>query len=340
MEQAQEQQTAQPEVPVVEHRYQRGDKIKHIESGNEYFIQLTPAEHIRVEASGELAYAYALVGQPVGAESPLWFRGQAEVEDTARFEHTPRQPDPREDPEFIEREKADWQVFAKAFQEEVARLIAEEPPLEKGFDHDALALKLSQGLVEFASKNYGETHEIVIMDPWFIDHAGKGGIPVGVADHVNGYQHDISTMFDIPLDVPEGPTFEEVEDVLDHVMTEFEHNLTVKAVRPTDGQAGREDAFDFYALSGFTTQGFGGRPPQRGLLLQFQDGPIKEVGHTGITIEALLAVCAHRLIKMNTGALECDENAEAIGSIHNAITYLKGRVKRRLEEGTLGTKAD
>lgn len=338
MEQAQEQQNAQPEVSAVAHLYKQGDQLRHIKSGNEYFIQLTPEHFIRDEATGEPAYAYAKAGQPVGPDSPIWFRRQTEIEDTARYELIPKEPDPRDDPEFVAREQADYDRFFLLFQEEVTRLVA-EAKLEIGFDRTAFIDSMLEQLKKFAEQ-FGESHEIILQEPWMIDHAGKGGFAIGVADHVNHFQHDISTQFDYPVELPQGPKFEEVCELEDHLVAGFDRYVVVKQVKPTDGQAGRENAADYYLLEGFLTQGWGGTKPQRGLLVQFQDGPVKEVGLTGVTIEALLAVCGHRLRKVNVDALECEENDLAIKHLDSALELLKARTVRRMQSGTLGTKVD
>lgn len=341
MEQAQPQDTTadNPEKAKAVCLYQPGDQIKHIKNGDVYFIQLTPEHFIRDEATGEPAYAYAKAGAPVGPDSPIWFRRQAEIEDTSRYEHIPKEPDPRDDPEFKKREDEDYKIHYTAFQNEVTRLVA-EAKLELGFDPDAFAAKLMTDVEAFAKANYAETHEVILQDPWMIGQAGKGGVPILVADHVNHFQHDISTQFDFPYDAPTGPKFEEVCELEDHIVPGFDKYVVVKQVRPTDGQAGREKAADFYLLEGFLTQGFGGSKPQRGLLVQFQDGPIKEVGLTGVTIESLLAVCGHRLRNINVDGLVCDENDQAIQLIDAALEQLKARTFRRLKEGTIGSRFD
>ena len=108
MEQAAPQAEA---VTAPTSKYKEGAKIKHIESGNEYFIHITPAHHVRLEGTNEPAYGYAAVGVEVGAESPVWFRSQAEIEDEARFEFIPQVADPRQSPEFLAAEKADFDRF-------------------------------------------------------------------------------------------------------------------------------------------------------------------------------------------------------------------------------------
>ena len=71
--------------------------------------------------------------------------------------------------------------------------------------------------------------------------------------------------------------------------------------------------------------------------LQFQHGPIKEVGTNGITHEALLAVLADRLEGFQSGQYACPENALALEHIRKATEALHSRTKKRVERGVEGT---
>jgi len=70
------------------------------------------------------------------------------------------------------------------------------------------------------------------------------------------------------------------------------------------------------------------------LALGFQDGNPAAVGQNGVTIEALLAICTHRLKAIQfKGAFTCAENAQAIDYMQRALLALKGRTARRLNQG-------
>lgn len=71
--------------------------------------------------------------------------------------------------------------------------------------------------------------------------------------------------------------------------------------------------------------------------IHFQDGPIKEVGVNGLTIESLLAICMDRLDGFQATKHACAENKDAIKSIAAALSALHIRTERRIEAGIEGT---
>lgn len=79
----------------------------------------------------------------------------------------------------------------------------------------------------------------------------------------------------------------------------------------------------------------------RCLLLQFQNGPVKEngVGVNGITHEALLAVLIDRLQGFQAGPYKCQENAKALDHLQTALEWLNERTTRRDHAGIEGTMA-
>lgn len=68
----------------------------------------------------------------------------------------------------------------------------------------------------------------------------------------------------------------------------------------------------------------------------FQFGPIKESGHSGVQIEHLLAICAHRLACFQTGPFACRENALALTKIQEAMLWLQSRTRDRQSRGVEG----
>lgn len=70
--------------------------------------------------------------------------------------------------------------------------------------------------------------------------------------------------------------------------------------------------------------------------LDFQRGPVKDVGVNGITNEALLAVLIHRM-KYLDGQFGCDENKRAIQHLEEALVNLEVRTARRMVRGVEGT---
>lgn len=73
------------------------------------------------------------------------------------------------------------------------------------------------------------------------------------------------------------------------------------------------------------------------LRIDFQHGPIKEVGVNGLTNEVLLAIVKHRLEGFQSGPFACSENQGALESVNNALTILESRTKAREARGVEGT---
>jgi hypothetical protein len=62
--------------------------------------------------------------------------------------------------------------------------------------------------------------------------------------------------------------------------------------------------------------------------IAFQRGPEKTVGVNGLTNETLLAIVADRLERFQAGPAPCEENAEALELIEQALGRLAARVQR------------
>lgn len=73
------------------------------------------------------------------------------------------------------------------------------------------------------------------------------------------------------------------------------------------------------------------------VLIQFQNGPLKEYGVNGVTHEALLAILADRLRSFQTGEFNCKENSVALTHIETAQLWLQKRTNDRLRRGVEGT---
>lgn len=83
--------------------------------------------------------------------------------------------------------------------------------------------------------------------------------------------------------------------------------------------------------------GHTGEPVQFETLLTFQHGPIKECGLNGLTNEDLLIIVADRLRSFQESRFACAENADALGSVEDALASLEARTVRRMQEGVEGT---
>lgn len=73
--------------------------------------------------------------------------------------------------------------------------------------------------------------------------------------------------------------------------------------------------------------------------INFQNGPIPEVGTNGVTHEALLAIIIDRLQGFQSGQFACEANRLALESLELAMVHLRGRTLARLARGVEGTHA-
>lgn len=73
------------------------------------------------------------------------------------------------------------------------------------------------------------------------------------------------------------------------------------------------------------------------LRINFQNGPVKEMGFNGITQEALLAVVIDRLRSFQAGPYASEENASALIHCESALSALKARTLARISRGVEGT---
>lgn len=72
-------------------------------------------------------------------------------------------------------------------------------------------------------------------------------------------------------------------------------------------------------------------------VINFQYGPIKENGVNGISIEALIAIAAHRLMGFQTGKFACKDNDIALTKLEEALMWLHKRTHDRMRRGVEGT---
>jgi hypothetical protein len=78
-------------------------------------------------------------------------------------------------------------------------------------------------------------------------------------------------------------------------------------------------------------------PGSSGVLIDFQNGPIKEAGVNGITHEALLAILIDRLEHFQNGQFANKFNASALGHLQQAQDALLSRTRERMSRGVEGT---
>jgi hypothetical protein len=80
-------------------------------------------------------------------------------------------------------------------------------------------------------------------------------------------------------------------------------------------------------------------PPPSGLAyhVDFQNGPINEVGINGITHEVLLAILIDRMEHFQAGPYANDYNAAALDHLRSAQGALLDRTRERMGRGVEGT---
>lgn len=71
--------------------------------------------------------------------------------------------------------------------------------------------------------------------------------------------------------------------------------------------------------------------------LNFQNGPIAQVGVNGVTHEALLAILIDRLEGFQSGPYACDDNQVALIACKQAMKALQRRTLARVARGVEGT---
>ena len=73
--------------------------------------------------------------------------------------------------------------------------------------------------------------------------------------------------------------------------------------------------------------------------VDFQEGPIKEVGINGVNNEDLILMVVCRLESFQKSEYACNENAEALEYLYKAVDALRSRTNRRAAAGIEGTSA-
>lgn len=71
--------------------------------------------------------------------------------------------------------------------------------------------------------------------------------------------------------------------------------------------------------------------------MEFQNGPIAEVGTNGITHEVLLAILIDRFQGFQRGKYACRENAIVLTKLEESLFWLHSRTKQRAARGVEGT---
>lgn len=120
-----------------------------------------------------------------------------------------------------------------------------------------------------------------------------------------------------------------MREITSHKTNECNSAITITADDP-DEQYG--NASHSYTMSFVDKEG---REVNFGV--DFQCGPIKEVGINGVTNEALLAILIDRVEGFQSGKFVCDENRETLNCLLLAMRWSQERTKARIARGVEGT---
>ncbi len=134
-------------------------------------------------------------------------------------------------------------------------------------------------------------------------------------------------------------------EILDHKVNGLNEAIKVTAVdQPGPGGANHKYLLDLV----------GGAPGSGGfqMMIEFQNGPVKESGFNGFSNEALVAVVIDRMRgfqygRKNEGEFDesqrgkyaCRENALALTALEEALMWLQKRTRDRMARNVEGTHA-
>lgn len=130
-----------------------------------------------------------------------------------------------------------------------------------------------------------------------------------------------------------------MREITTHKGNELDDALTIRALNePGHGGACHHYVIDTPSLQ-FRVEGSDGTERLHGHLagIAFQEGPVKEHGVNGISIESLLAICIDRLEGFQSGPYRNGCNEEAMAHLKYAMTRLKARTAERQARGVEGT---
>ncbi|MBW9102931.1 hypothetical protein [Paraburkholderia phenoliruptrix] len=89
----------------------------------------------------------------------------------------------------------------------------------------------------------------------------------------------------------------------------------------------------------YMVSGYRGESGHDSVLIEFQNGPINEVGVNGLTHEVLLAIVIDRLRAFQDGPYACEENSFALLLAEQSLHWMQLRTAKRMQRGVEGTHA-
>ena len=126
-----------------------------------------------------------------------------------------------------------------------------------------------------------------------------------------------------------------MRELTDHIVPEDSANHQLQILVMDEPGAG--GANHLYQIGGPEEDLPEGRARRILGLINFQNGPIKEVGVNGTTHEAELAILLDRLRSFQAGPYACRENAIALTKGEEMLMWLQRRTIARIKRGVEGT---
>lgn len=107
-------------------------------------------------------------------------------------------------------------------------------------------------------------------------------------------------------------------------------------VRDEPGSGGANHAYTISGYQPALNPSVNELLPTEGMLVLFQNGPIKDAGLNGVTHEVLLAILIDRLRGFSKGPYPSRENAIALTKLEEALFWLQSRTRERIARGVEG----
>ena len=124
----------------------------------------------------------------------------------------------------------------------------------------------------------------------------------------------------------------------DHQINRFNNQVQID-VMDDPGPGGANHRYQISLTSAPDSSDFPLTGAFSSLMIDFQNGPLKESGINGVSDEALFAILIDRLRGFQKGQYSCRENAVALTKLEESLMWLHKRTLNREARGVEGTSA-
>lgn len=125
-------------------------------------------------------------------------------------------------------------------------------------------------------------------------------------------------------------------ELFDHKTSKLNRECIV--VKTADYRS-EDGAHHKYTIEVFPFNAEPGAEPVHTVQLEFQNGPLAEVGANGITEQALIAIVLDRFRSFNSGPYGCRENSIMITKLEEALLWGQKRANDRAMRNVEGVRA-